>query len=279
MAQPVGMAQMITEPTAELEWITPELAEQWLRDNGINRQLIPALATRYAGDIQSGDWHLTGHTVQFAHTGRLLDGQHRLAAIVQSGVAVRNFVVRGLAESAQQYMDQGKARTAGDALALNGYAHTHVLAAAARLGVLVDSDALFRDKASQRVSHARIIQWVESNPDIVEAVRFVHGSPQRHTHLRPSVMAYAYWRFCKVDPDDAADFFVRLGSGANLAPGSPLLALQSRVNQFAITGHRPTTRQLLGLLYRVWNAYRKGRSIQKLPLVTKANAHCLPDLV
>lgn len=279
MAQPAEVVSMTGEPFQALEWITPDMATLWLQHNHNNRSFRPALAERYARDMRTGDWHLTGEPIQFASSGRLIDGQHRLHGVQRSGVAVRMFVTRGLPDTAQQFIDQGVSRTAADALSLSGYGHTNAMAAAARLGVLVDDNALFRDKAAQKVSHARIIQWVEAHPTIVDATRFVHCAPQRHTHLPPSVMAYSYYRFAKLDPDQAAEFFMRLGSGANLNPGSPLLALQSRVNQLAIHGRKPTPRQLLGMLWRVWNAYRKGRSIYRLPLVTRSGATELPDLV
>lgn len=279
MAQPAEVVMMTAEPSQTLEWVTPDMAADWLQHNKNNRSFRPALADRYARDMRNGDWHLTGEPVQFASNGRLIDGQHRLEGVRRSGVAVRMFVTRGLPDTAQKFIDQGVSRTAADALSLSGYAQTHALSAAARLGVLADDDALFRDKAAQKVSHARIIQWVEEHPDIVDATKFVHCAPQKNTHLPPSIMAYAYYRFTELEPEDATDFFVRLGSGANLAPGSPLLALQSRVNQLAINGQRPTNRQLLGMLFRVWNAWRKGRSIHKLPLVTRSAASELPDLV
>lgn len=279
MAQPAEVVTMTAEPSQHLEWVTPEMAAEWLQRNENNRSFRPALADRYARDMCNGDWHLTGEPIQFASNGRLIDGQHRLEGVKRSGVAVRMFVTRGLPDTAQQFIDQGVSRTASDALSLSGYAQTHALAAAARLGVLADDDALFRDKATQKVSHARIIQWVEAHPDIVDATKFVHNSPQKNAHLPPSIMAYAYFRFAEIEPDDAAEFFVRLGSGVNHPPGSPLLALQSRVTQLAINGQRPTNRQLLGMLFRVWNAWRKGRSIHKLPLVTRSSATELPGLV
>lgn len=279
MAQPAEVVNLSAEPSQTLEWVTPDMATLWLQHNHNNRSFRVGLAERYARDMRNGHWHLTGEPIQFASNGRLIDGQHRLEGVKRSGIAVRMFVTRGLPDSAQQFIDQGVSRSAADALSLSGYAQTHALAAAARLGVLTDNGVLFRDRAVQKVSHAQIIEWVEAHPDIVDATKFVHCAPQKNTHLPPSIMAYAYYRFAEIDPDQASDFFVRLGAGANLPPGSPLLALQSRVNQLAIHGQRPTPRQLLGMLFRVWNAWRKHRSIHRLPLVTRSTASELPDLV
>ena len=47
-------------------------------------------------EMQDGKWRLNGKTICFDSTGRLLNGQHRLSAVVRSGVTLTTVVVRGL---------------------------------------------------------------------------------------------------------------------------------------------------------------------------------------
>lgn len=47
-------------------------------------------------EMQDGKWKLNGKTICFDRTGRLLNGQHRLSAVVRSGVSLTTVVVRGL---------------------------------------------------------------------------------------------------------------------------------------------------------------------------------------
>lgn len=65
-------------------------------------------------------WKMNGEAIKFSNTGRLLDGQHRLLACVESGCSVRTLVIRGLPEDTQETMDAGKSRTMANVLELKG---------------------------------------------------------------------------------------------------------------------------------------------------------------
>ncbi len=101
-----------------IEMITPEMAEKYLQFNTSNRNLRKTLVSQYARDMLNGNWRLTHQGLAFNKAGTLLDGQHRLAAIVESGVAVRMVVARGVDTQHQLVMDDHAKRSAGDALTL-----------------------------------------------------------------------------------------------------------------------------------------------------------------
>lgn len=101
--------------TARVETITPEKAARWLELNEGNRNIVPAHVKRLAKDMARGVFATTNETVAFDLSGRLIDGQHRLTAIVESGKAVQMIVVRNLPEDARLWVDQGRKRTLSDA--------------------------------------------------------------------------------------------------------------------------------------------------------------------
>lgn len=101
-----------------IETITPKQAEKYLQFNTSNRNLRKALVSQYARDMQNGKWRLTHQGVAFNCDGTLLDGQHRLMAIVESGVTVQMLVARGVDSKHQLVMDDHAKRSAGDALTL-----------------------------------------------------------------------------------------------------------------------------------------------------------------
>jgi len=101
-----------------IETITPKQAEKYLQFNTSNRSLRKKLVSQYARDMANGKWKLTHQGVAFNCDGTLLDGQHRLMAIVESGVAVQMLVARGVDTSNQLVMDDHAKRSAGDALTL-----------------------------------------------------------------------------------------------------------------------------------------------------------------
>ena len=82
--------------TVEVEIITPDMADTYLQNNAHHRKVKQKKVDQYVKDLQEGDWHLNGKTITFDKNGRLLGGQHRLNAVVQSGKSLTTLVVRGL---------------------------------------------------------------------------------------------------------------------------------------------------------------------------------------
>lgn len=100
------------------ETITPKQAEKYLQSNISNRPLRKLLVGQYAKDMMSGKWRLTHQGIAFNCDGTLLDGQHRLRAIIESGTTVRMVVARGVDSQSQLVMDDHAKRSANDALSL-----------------------------------------------------------------------------------------------------------------------------------------------------------------
>lgn len=95
---------------ARLVSITPELATQWLENNPLNRDIRDEHVQRLAHDIVVGQWVVNGDTVKRTSTGMLLDGQHRLWAVIEAGKAADMFVIDGIPEDAFHTIDTGVAK-------------------------------------------------------------------------------------------------------------------------------------------------------------------------
>lgn len=104
----------------ETKWevITPEKASEYLNKNNHNRNLRKSLVAKYARDMAAGNWKVTHQGVAMNCDGTVLDGQHRLAAIIESGISVRMLVTSGIATDAQLVMDDHAKRNNADALSL-----------------------------------------------------------------------------------------------------------------------------------------------------------------
>lgn len=105
--------------TYGLETITPEMAEKYLEQNAVNRKVSNASVDKYAKDIQSGEFQVNGETIVFDALGRLKDGQHRLLAIIKTGIAVQILVVRGIDPLVNNF-DIGKNRSIKDIIDMDG---------------------------------------------------------------------------------------------------------------------------------------------------------------
>ena len=77
--------------------VTPALATEWLEGNvALNRRLIPNLVTFYAAEMRAGKWRVNGESIKFSKSGALMDGQHRLHAIIKVNQSIPMVVVREL---------------------------------------------------------------------------------------------------------------------------------------------------------------------------------------
>lgn len=98
----------------KVQVVTPAMAQAWLDEFNIgNRHLTPARVTALAKDMSAGRFQLSHQGIAFS-VDRLIDGQHRLAAIVKSGVPQTLLVVRGVNPSTYMVVDQGAKKSSGD---------------------------------------------------------------------------------------------------------------------------------------------------------------------
>jgi hypothetical protein len=99
-----------------VETITPDKAVEYLKKNTANRALRPTWVKTLAFSMRRGDWRLSHQGIAFSTAGDLLDGQHRLAAVIESGVSVEMTVARGVDPAAFISMDLGAKRSVADLL-------------------------------------------------------------------------------------------------------------------------------------------------------------------
>ena len=106
-----------TKMTMSFELITPEIAKEMLQHNKANRSLARGTVEAYKNDMLSGNWDSqTGTAISFDENGILRDGQHRLAAIVASGMPVMMWVCRGT--KADAVYDNNRPRRSRDFIAV-----------------------------------------------------------------------------------------------------------------------------------------------------------------
>ena len=101
--------------------VSPDMAKSWLsKYNKRNRHVREAAVSNYATDMKEGRWEFTHQGIAFYEDGVLADGQHRLLAVVKSGVSVPFMVTHGLPKKAGAILDQHTKRQAHDAITIGG---------------------------------------------------------------------------------------------------------------------------------------------------------------
>lgn len=136
----------------EMRRITPEMAKTMLERNTENRHVRRSHIKSIADAITRGEWKVTHQGIAFAKDGRLLDGQHRLSAIIDADQPVMMMVSWDVEEEAFFALDQGLKRAPSDILGV-----PQRLAAVARLLALI-----FDGTRSGAVTPQQMIPYVEA---------------------------------------------------------------------------------------------------------------------
>ena len=164
--------------------LTSEIALSWLKRNMENRPFSRDAARLLAAEMNRGYWRENGEAVIFDTKGILIDGQHRLQAVVNSNHEYLVPVITGIQSKVRPTVDTGKKRSGAQNLQMAGEKNASVLAAVLTLwkGYIAHDLRAMTHPASaspeQRTTIPRIMEDLQHYPELKVAA-------QRSMALRP----------------------------------------------------------------------------------------------
>lgn len=215
--------------------VSPAWAEKMLNEkNNKNRNLRDALVDHYADQMNKGNWLANGEAIKIAKDGTLLDGQHRLAAVVKHGKPVEMLIINDIDPSVMPTIDIGKPRTVADHLRIEGTVggDATVIAAAVRLaiGFIAGNGTYTESRTVKRTSPTDTINFVHRHRGII---RSAHQINQYDKNLKkmvpPAVLCAMHFLFAQIDTVKTEAFFIKLSTGEDLKRGDPILVLRSQL--------------------------------------------------
>lgn len=257
--------------TRTTEIITPKQAERLLQtvQHKKNRIIRDANVDRLAQDMIEGRFKYNGDTIRIDEDGDLMDGQHRLSAIVKSGLPQRMDVVRGLPREVMSTIDIGEPRNAASWLQIRGYENANTLAAASKLLEAYLEAKLHVVTSRGKYSGLKAEQMVKKYPGIQDSVKhtrrlYDHGA-LRETVGSRAACALFHYLFSEVDVQKADIFFERLSTGENLSKTDPIYELREQLLKFSGSKKiKMTQAHTFALIIKAWNAFYEGRQIKAL---------------
>jgi hypothetical protein len=246
----------------EIITLTPTLAAELLEHNTLNRPLSQPHVERIAKQILDGKWRFNGDTIKVAETGDVLDGQHRLWAVIEAKKPVDTILVRNIEREAFATIDTlRKPRSGSDVLALNGATHYRATAAAA-LQWLVrwQRNAIEDYKAPQfRVENSDIEAAYAAHPGIIRAVERAH---QVRNVGNPSIIGFFYYVLTNRNPDLAERMMTTLENPAGVAVTDPFFRLRA----YFLSDHHKRKEPIVSIanMIKATNAAHRGQKIQVL---------------
>ena len=249
-AKLVVVQDLAQKVTSNVEFITPEIAAEWLLLLDENRKYSDATGAAYARDMDAEGWVITNASIGFREDGKLIDGQHRLRACVNSGRPFWSVVVRGLPFEAQYYIDCHRSRSFADQLAFDGNKAAVRMAAAARVlwGIKLGPNVLKR-----RSSRAELRGIINRHAGLEQSCLNVYSA----LALRPAMLAALHYigKDLLDKPEQADAFATAFVRGEAGYKGCAAIALREMLVRDRLKGVRMANNKMLFTAIHVWNLF------------------------
>jgi hypothetical protein len=224
--------------------------------NTNNRRVRSQNVIRYADSFSSKVLN-TGDTIKFDTNGRLIDGQHRLYACVQSGVPFKTLVAFGCDPEAFKVLDPGHgARSSEDVFQSGGVSRAHETASMVRWVMYLE-----RGELATRPSYTaeERYDFFKANMDDVltlEALRVAERG-YKQTGFSKAALAGLYYYLTVEDCTDVDEFFEAIAEGTHRKQFHGIGALvKYRAKLDALPGVSMSDGAFITALIKVWNSYK-----------------------
>jgi hypothetical protein len=164
--------------------------------------------------MADGGWKVNSQPIAFDTAGRLVDGQHRLLAIVRSGITVRMAIAFKVQHDAVKTIDRGRVRTVGEVLRRDG-----AIPSPTRVTQWSNAHRLLVDRAmpagsvdnteSYYLTHQKSVEW---------ALSVMPKKGPFCLSVIGSALVIAHEKF----PTETEEFFASVIDGEGLRKGSPV---------------------------------------------------------
>ena len=260
--------------------VDPATAARWLENNFRNRALKEDVVLAYARDMKNGVWVPTHQGVAFNDRDELIDGQHRLKAIILAGVTVRMMVTFGLPSAipgkemtTMDAVDRGKTRSVADQLTIqHGIKNASITAS-----VCASLAAICCTERTRRLSVGETLDIYRTFESSITWV-IIHRSREHGFRCAGVLAAFAFALpteegfFGGATP--IAQMYDRLLSGAKLPDGSPIKLLRAFLtSDDAKLLTRGTDRGLAELVLQAIYLESRGTRVKRLQMATDGAEH------
>jgi len=262
-----------------VEKITPAIALELLRLNTANRGFSQATVNFYAKQMEHGEWKTTSQGIAISSDNMIIDGQHRLMAIVKTKLAQEMLVTRGLNyNEVFAVYDTGKNRTAGDVLSIRGVKQPNAMSAAIKTyvslskGKKAGSPHLTGGSKASKESNANIMDIFMSKRDLFENVSedVLKGISTTTKIISNSlILGVSFYLVLEKNHqvENVRDFFFQLVNGSNIK-NQTINLLRNKIIEMRIKGERFNKTDHLVLLKKTWNNYIQGMEVTKFYIST-----------
>jgi hypothetical protein len=253
----------------ELIKITPKIAIDYLQNNIVNRTLSFRKVNQYVDDILNDNWlSNSGEGISFDWNGNLINGQHRLNAIIKANKSVSMYVFTNCDPQSFKYIDTAKSRSAGDVLSIDGVKNSNHTAA------IITSYYYLKNKytgidaghrSELKLTNFKILDLYQKNQDFYNStINYITASCAKFNRIvTSSLLGGVYCMFYEKDPQIAKMFIDELVGYSPKTHNSTILLAEVLLKNKISTKKLPAS-YLIAYFYKAWNSYRLKKDIKLL---------------
>lgn len=246
---------------AKIETITPSIAKKLLGENTRNRKIRKDRWQKISFEIKNGRWRHNGDSIKIDWNGNIIDGQHRLLGIADSGIDCKAVVISEVNPEMINHIDVDRCvRRTSDVLTIHGYKSTTLLA-----GVATTLHAYYhRPMAKINVqSPYKVLEFIKQNGFILTSTSFCEMRQTPRMIGGATLSALHFIASKNGLRGKIEEFIGQFLTGAGIEKGSPVLSLRNRIideNQKSnFNGGFLTKYTRFGLLIDTFNRSMQGR--------------------
>lgn len=255
------------ELNANVETIWPAMAQACLMKNPKNRTINSAKVKQYANDMKNGKWMLNGETIVFDEHGNVLNGQHRLTAVVMANVPVQMLVVRNASSETFSTFDTGRNRRIEDVLSIEGHKNSKIMGTAARAFYTIENKSI----NVNGVANSTLLDVVQKNKSIIAWTNiYASKRPAIGTQIVGVIAAIEKYHCYEI----ADDFYQKAGLGIGLSPDDPEFMLRDKLLSTKF-GTTISKRLELAYIIKTANARITGKFFKILRFSSEENTPVL----
>ena len=265
----VKLAGIEQNIVTSVETITPESATSWLRANRNNRPVRRSHVNFLASEILAGNWQINGQAIVIAEDEQVLDGQHRLLAVIEAGQQIQSLVVYGISGDAFKTIDTSAVRSNSDALCLHyNEMPKYIVQAAANAVKWCKRLERGNLKSTKKVSNTDIIEYVNAHPSLLECASILNSYPHDARPVAISCGTACYDIFARKSQDLASEFMRKVYTGEGIDRGDVEYILRIALMKDATRTVKLPTDAKVRMMVKAWNWRRRGMPAANPNVVT-----------
>ena len=245
--------------------VTPLIATNLLAKNESNRKVNEKTVNQYYRDMMEGRWkEETAEVIKISQSGRVLDGQHRLLAIIKSNKAFTFHIAYGLDDSIFDVLDTGKVRSASDVLNVQNIQNSSNIAAIIKSYLVIKAGTSV-DTKGVKTSNKVILDAYMEKPEHWQSVHsFSIKIYSAFSKIIPiSTIGSFYNTFYDLSPIEAREFFNQLSTGEGIK-NETISTLRKVLLKDRLATRKMPSSMRNAIIIKSWNACRKGLAMRAL---------------